>query len=471
MFNKNLLVCFLFFFSSISFAADYLLPNNQWRMISLPSDPGATNTVKSVFGDDVINAEYGADGKWVIFSYEAVIGGYEIVEYESPLELGKGYWIIQMTGTDVTLDMPEGSIDNTANNFIINLTVPQGEQTQQWNLIGNPFSVAKSLSSFSVKTGQNNCSNPSCSLDKANEKHLVQKVFWRYTGREYEKVEGQASLNAWDAAWCVALELSKGLNVLSLVIGDIINLVSRPLPVYNQAYQENFSADKLSEIINNAHNAYVLLDPFEDNTSANISEIKNNNNQVSGYISAGTGEDWRSDYDQIFPYLSTIRWEQWEGESFVSQTTTGILDVMKARIDKMSSWGLDWVEFDNMDWLDEESRATYNLEATIQESKEYINKLCDYTHSKGMKCMAKNTVDGFGQFDGVTYESFNNNKNWWDKQGTKDFLNSGKLVIINHYNEDDCDGVYRFYKNTYNSEKISYICEDKGLKKYKHYNE
>jgi hypothetical protein len=278
-------------------------------------------------------------------------------------------------------------------------------------------------------------------------------------------------LNAWDAVWCVALEQSKGLNILSLIVGDIINSVGSPVPVYNHAYQENYSADKLSEITNNARNAYVLLDPFEDHASANISEIKNNNNQVSGYISAGTGEDWRSDYDQIFPYLSTIRWEQWEGESFVSQTTTGILEVMKARIDKMSNWGLDWVEFDNMDWLDEESRATYNLEATIQQSKEYINKLCDYTHSKGMKCMAKNTVDGFGQFDGVTYESFNNNKNWWDKQGTKDFLNSGKLVIINHYNEGDCDGVYRFYKNTYNSEKISYICEDKGLKKYKHYNE
>lgn len=204
--------------------------------------------------------------------------------------------------------------------------------------------------------------------------------------------------------------------------------------------------------------------------SNKISQIKSKNNQVAGYISAGTGEDWRSDYNQLLPYLTSIKWDEWQGEAFVSQTTTGILGVMKARIDKMAGWDVDWVEFDNMDWLDETNRSRYKLEATVKESKQYINKLCNYTRSKGMKCMAKNTVDGFEHFDAVTYESYNNEKNWWDKQGTTRFLKEGKMVIIIHYNERDCDGVYRYYKNAYNRENISFICEDKRLKKYKHYN-
>ena len=145
---------------------------------------------------------------------------------------------------------------------------------------------------------------------------------------------------------------------------------------------------------------------------------------------------------------------------------------MKLRIDKMAAWGLDWVEFDNMDWAeDEEIRTNYGLAVTEIEARIYMNELCDYTHTKGMKCMAKNTVDGFENFDGVLYESYNNDKNWWDVEGTKSFLASEKLVIINHYNEGDCDGVYAEYKDFYNSDKISFICEDKNLKRYKHYNQ
>jgi hypothetical protein len=239
--------------------------------------------------------------------------------------------------------------------------------------------------------------------------------------------------------------------------------------VYNQAYQENFSADSIDEIVTNAQNAYVLVDPFTDGVVEHISTIKSHDNEVGGYISAGTGEDWRDDYNALKPYLTTIEWDEWEGEYYVSQTTTGILDVMKTRIDTMASWGIDWVEYDNMDWLDEDSKATFNLQATEEEAKAYINTLCNYTRSKGMKCMAKNTVEGFEHFDGVLYESYNNEKNWWDTTGTQDFLDAGKLVIINHYNESDCDSAYAWYKNFYHTEKLSFICEDVGTQKYKHY--
>jgi hypothetical protein len=243
------------------------------------------------------------------------------------------------------------------------------------------------------------------------------------------------------------------------------------VPVYNQAYQENYEADTVSQIISNAKNAYILVDPFEGNIYQEIETIKANNNQVAGYISAGTGEDWRSDFDDLKSYLSTKEWPEWEGEYFVSETTTGIVEVMKRRIEKMAAWGLDWVEFDNMDWLNEESRVTYELNATVQEAQNYINTLCNETHAKGMKCMAKNTVEGFETFDGVLYESYSDEKNWWDTEGTKNFLDAEKLVIINHYNESDCDAVYTEYKSFYNSEKLSFICEDIATKKYKHYNQ
>jgi len=242
-------------------------------------------------------------------------------------------------------------------------------------------------------------------------------------------------------------------------------------PVYNQAYQENYEEDKIDDIIANAKNAYVLIDPFQDNIASYIPEIKKNNNQVAGYISIGTGEDWRSDFNQLIPYLVTKEWGQWEGEYFLKTITPEVVAIMKTRIDSMAKWGCKWVEFDNMDWVfDDDYRSEYGIEASPEQGIAYYNELADYLHKKGMKAMAKNTVEGTKDFDGVLYESYHKEKNWWDKKGTKQFLDEGKPVIINHYNEMDCDKVYIDYMDYYN-QSISYICEDANQKKYVHYNE
>jgi len=245
----------------------------------------------------------------------------------------------------------------------------------------------------------------------------------------------------------------------------------KAIPVYNQAYQENYEADKLNDIIAHAKNAYVLVDPFQNNVASSIAQIKANENQVGGYISIGTGENWRADFQQLKPYLVSKEWGEWAGEYFVNKTTTGIIAIMKARIDSMADWGCDWVEFDNMDWFfDDENRSKYGFTVTEAEAISYYQELCDYVHSKGMKCMAKNMENGSSEFDGVLYESYNDDKNWWDIGGAQSFLNAGKLVIINHYNESDCDKVYTDYMNDYNTD-LSFICEDANLKKYVHYND
>lgn len=261
------------------------------------------------------------------------------------------------------------------------------------------------------------------------------------------------------------------LGVISLIGCGGGDKESSAIPIYNQAYQENFEADTIEEILSNAEGAYVLIDPFSPNVVEHITTIKEQNNQVGGYISAGTGEDWRDDFDELEPYLSTIGWDEWEGEYYVSQTTTGIVQVMKNRIDKMAAWGIEWVEFDNMDWFDEDTKATYGLQLTQAEATQYINTLCNYTHQKGMKCMAKNSVEGFEGFDGVLYESHKGNENWWDGEGTELFLDQEKLVIINHYAEDDCDKAYEGFESHYDTQNLSFICEDNSLEKYRHYNQ
>ena len=243
------------------------------------------------------------------------------------------------------------------------------------------------------------------------------------------------------------------------------------IPVYNHAYIENFEVDQVAYIALNATNAYVLVDPFEDDVTESITEIKANGNQLAAYISIGTGEDWRDDFNQLQPFLTTEQWAEWPGEYFVNNTTTGIIDVMKARIDKIADLGFDWVEFDNMDWaLYDDTRETYGIQVSKEDGIAYYQELCNYVHEKGMKCMAKNFVENAEDFDGVTYESYNDEKNWWDTSGAQSFLDNEKLVIIIHYNESNCDQVYTDYQAIYN-EDLSFICEDTTLKKYLHYNE
>ena len=241
--------------------------------------------------------------------------------------------------------------------------------------------------------------------------------------------------------------------------------------VYNQAYQENYQEDQIDDILANATNAYVLVDPFQENISEAISEMKTKGNEVGAYISIGTGENWRDDYQEMQQYLVSTPWGQWPNEFFINSTTTGIIEIMKARIDKIAAWGCDWVEFDNMDWAyDDDLRSTYQFEVTEAEGIAYYQELCDYVHEKEMKCMAKNVVEGASNFDGVLYESYNDEKNWWDVSGAQNFLDAGKLVIINHYNETNCGQVYTDYKGIYN-DNLSFICEDVNLQKYVHFNE
>ena len=241
--------------------------------------------------------------------------------------------------------------------------------------------------------------------------------------------------------------------------------------VWNCAYQENYKADNIDDVIANATNAYVLIDPFEKNAYQRISEIKAMGNEVCGYISIGTGEDWRSDWNDLKPFCVSKQWSKWKGEYFVDATNTGVVDVMKARINQLATWGCDWVEFDNMDWaFDDKNRKKYSITATQQDAIDYYNTLCDYAHSKGLKCQAKNTVKDGPNFDGVLYESFHKEKDWWDHDGAQSYLDAGKLVIINHYNEKQPNKVYQEYINLYNA-GISYICESKKEKKYIHYNE
>ena len=57
---------------------------------------------------------------------------------------------------------------------------------------------------------------------------------------------------------------------------------SQAIPIYNQAYSENFDLDNIDDIIKEARNEYVLIDHLGKGIDERINEIKVNNNEVGG---------------------------------------------------------------------------------------------------------------------------------------------------------------------------------------------
>ena len=48
-----------------------------------------------------------------------------------------------------------------------------------------------------------------------------------------------------------------------------------------------------------------------------------------------------------------------------------------------------------------------------------------------MKCISKNLTENVSNFDGVLYESYTEEKNWWDVDGAKGFIAAQRTIRHN----------------------------------------
>ena len=352
MIAKFKLICLLFIFSYSVFAVDYQLPNNQWRIISLPATPPeGKNTVEKIFGDDFGDEAINYGRNWMLFFYDGVANKYEVLEYGSLLKQGQGYWIIQQTGNTVTLSMPSDS-ENTPNNFAIDLLPTQEEALDQWNLVGTPFSVSTKLSDFYVKTDSGICSDPVCDFDNANEKGIFHKSVWRYTGTEYKRIEGNETLNPWDGFWSVALEQSKGLNTLSLVhiINEVYPTQSQftPIPTNNDGEQP----------------AYLIpsVDLEFDTQVKRITDRANQNANNHPYPKQGSA--WNSDMT-----LLKMQYRLYDADTFQEIPVTSGLNGSQA----YSKLGSPLNGAGDIKWSKKDSNVMFVLDSSQRFKKVVIN--------------------------------------------------------------------------------------------------
>ena len=236
--HKACLAISIFALSLPVFAIErYELPSGQWRLISLPADPGAKNTVREVFADN-ITTNY--DDNWVVYSYASQAGKYLRIGLDESLEQGVGYWIIQNSGETIWLDMPNESVP-VSSPFKVILSPPKENESTGWNMVGYPFDKAKKFSDYRIKTSSGVCAEERCDPVKAEQNSIFHDEIWRYAENKYQMLEGDGLLNPWDGFWCATLENSRTVGPVELSIGEGPDLPGN----WNLTFSDEFNGRSL----------------------------------------------------------------------------------------------------------------------------------------------------------------------------------------------------------------------------------
>lgn len=201
------LALLLLLISSPSFASDYKLQNNSWSLLSIPAN-SSTQTIEQLFADDLPLSHYG--DTWAIYSFDRPTQGFAQVSVGNSLAQGDGFWMLQTTGADVMIDLPDDMPDGDA--FLTNacastegcFSIPlfTSETSSAWDLLGAPYSFSVDVSQIRVSSSNGNCSE-GCDLGQAKSEGLLLSEQWTYDSNsgQYTALSNADYLQPWQGFW------------------------------------------------------------------------------------------------------------------------------------------------------------------------------------------------------------------------------------------------------------------------------
>lgn len=182
------------------------------------------------------------------------------------------------------------------------------------------------------------------------------------------------------------------------------------------------------------------IDGF-DADSNDVDLIHDNGAMAVCYLSAGTAEDWRSDFDDLHPDYTGNESEEWGGEWFIDYTNPEVLDVMEARIEMCAEKGFDAVEWDNVDIYGYPTGTT-GLSLSYSDQLEYNTWLANQTHARGMSVALKNDADQVDDLVGLFDFAIVEECHEYEECGSySPFIESDKAVFACEYESFDCEDV------------------------------
>jgi len=178
------------------------------------------------------------------------------------------------------------------------------------------------------------------------------------------------------------------------------------------------------------HNVDVVFVDVFDTSSSTISSLKKQGKVVVCYFSAGTAENWRSDYGRIPASAKGRSVDGWSGEKWMDIRRSDVVSLSRSRIDKARSKGCDGVDPDNVDVYDNSSG--FSISST--DVKNYLRNLAAYSHSRGLLMGLKNSAEIASYMSAYTDFAVVEECFQWNECGSySSFISRKKPVFIVEY--------------------------------------
>jgi len=195
------------------------LKNNQWEQLVVPADTSNTS-VRALFADELPADQYGES--WALYPYDGISNSYTAMELDDTIPNGIGFWMIQKTGKDVILDVPDDippfpseSSDACALSTCSSVTLPTATDRSVYSMLGSGLASNVLTSQLRVRTEQQEslCLN-GCDLEAATGHGYISAPLWRWDNdsESYVDLSEMGSISPWHAFWLNARPDSSGIN-------------------------------------------------------------------------------------------------------------------------------------------------------------------------------------------------------------------------------------------------------------------
>ncbi len=170
-----------------------------------------------------------------------------------------------------------------------------------------------------------------------------------------------------------------------------------------------------------------------DAPQATIDALKAQGRRVVCYFSAGSSENWRSDFSRFAAAEMGNPLDDWPGERWLDTRSANVREIMKARLELAAIKRCDGVEPDNMDGY--QNGSGFALDADTQ--LDYNRFIAREARARGLAVGLKNDVDQLAalepEFDFAVNEQCHE---FTECDGYSVFTSKGKPVFNAEYRAD-----------------------------------
>lgn len=180
------------------------------------------------------------------------------------------------------------------------------------------------------------------------------------------------------------LQVSEASTLSTQAVSSATASPTRWMPSVTDTWQIQLQGN-----INSSYNVAVYDIDLFDTPQATINALKAQGKRVVCYFSAGSSENWRSDFSKFKAADMGNALDGWAGERWLDTRSANVRTIMKARMDLAKSRGCDGIDPDNVDGYT--NKPGFPLTAATQ--LDYNRFLASEGHARGLAVGLKNDVD------------------------------------------------------------------------------